>query len=527
MSSRTGLAFLTVLLAVASCSQSKGLQEQADGDVIVVTITSGNVGTPEAPNAINFDPTDAFTVHLEMHDATGAIDTSFNSWVRISSKPGTVYSVSMSDPTLISGRNIKLVNGVADGVGVVIIASFGQTRIWAQDLGYVPVDPTSGQVPECANNIDDNNNGLIDYPADPGCYAPNDDDEGSGTGATGVSDIIYYALPRIADVRGAFTDNGTGTPFPNEQVDIDTGYDDNPDTNPNLSVNGGFKWDTIVTGLSSSGFFATDLQDELPSDPQTGLGYGGLFAYTFSAPTKIGVCDRLRLLQGTSADFYGYTELNFPTWSVEYWDPNARPCLVPDPVVLAPGDLSNTSLLFKSEASLVRVLADSSTNTTLHVGAHFGPNKPAAPTFTPTNDATNCDFNGNGKVDFTDPNESACSDACTSDIECSEYSAYLSEGNFTVVVSNNTPPAAKASVQAAAATSFDPVAYVAQANATNTIATLTSFTGNLTYFSGGSQFTIQARCDDDVRGYNADNQQPLDSYHSCVNQNGNNPDQQN
>jgi hypothetical protein len=46
----------------------------------------------------------------------------------------------------------------------------------------------------------------------------------------------------------------------------------------------------------------------------------------------------------------------------------------------------------------------------------------------------------------------------------------------------------------------------------------------LRYFSGGSQFTIQARCDDDVRFKSGD--LPLDSAHACVNQNGNNPEQQ-
>jgi hypothetical protein len=506
---------LAVALIGMSCSQSNTLPQVTSGERIVVTITGGTLGTTQTPNTINFDPLDSYTVHLEMHDASDQLDTNFNKWVRISSKPGTVYSIGGPDPSLISGRNVKMVNGVADGVTVTIVAAFGETRIWAQDLGYVPVDPTSTQIPECSNNIDDDGDNLIDYPADPGCYAPNDDDETSGTGATGVSDVIYYARPRIADVRGAFTDQGTGTPFPNEQVDIDTGYD--------LATNV-FEWDTIVTGLSSSGFFATDLQDA-QGDPEAGLGYGSVFAYTFSAPTKIGVCDRIRLLQGTSSDFFGYTELNFPTWAVEYWEPSSRPCLVPDPVVLAPADVTNTSLLFKYEAGLVRVAADTTNNVTIHVGAHFGANKPTqASGFTPTNAATNCDLNGNGKVDFSDPNEAACSDACTADAECSEFSAYESEGNFTIVVTNGTTTS-KAQGQAAAATSFDPVAYVEQANATSGVATLTSFTGNLTYFSGGSQFTIQARCDDDVRYKTGD--QPLDSYHSCVNQNGNNPDQQN
>lgn len=514
MNTRWSLALVLTLIGV-SCSQSNTLPPVDSTNRIVVTITGGTLGTTTSKIPINFSPTNSYTVHLEMHDATDAIDTNFNSWVRISSKPGTVYTLSTPDPTLYSGRNVKLVNGIADNVSVTIVASFGETRVWAQDIGYVPTDPTSVANPQCANNQDDDLDGLVDYPADPGCFAPNDDDETSGTGATGVSDVIYYARPRIADVRGAFTTNGTGTPFPNEQVDIDTGYD----VQANV-----FSWDTVVTGLSSSGFFATDLQDAPAGDPEAGLGYGSVFAYTFSAPTKIGVCDRLRLLQGTSSDFFGYTELNFPTWAVEYWDPNARPCLVPEAAVLAVTDLGNAAALFKVEAGLVRVIADAATTTTLHVGSHIGAKKPTAPAYAPTNDATNCDLNGNGKVDFSDPAEGPCASACTADAECTEFSSYASQGDFTIVVSNGTTTA-KAQGNATAATSFDPVALAQQANANGTVASITSFTGNLTYFSGGSQFTIQARCDDDVRFKQGD--APLDSSHACVNQNGNNPDQQN
>ena len=37
--------------------------------------------------------------------------------------------------------------------------------------------PNGPHCPQCANGIDDNNNGLIDYPNDPGCYAASDPDE--------------------------------------------------------------------------------------------------------------------------------------------------------------------------------------------------------------------------------------------------------------------------------------------------------------------------------------------------------------
>jgi hypothetical protein len=497
------------LLAAASCQTESGLPEQVSGERIVVTITGGNLGDPQNPLPIQFTPSSPYTLHLEMRRADDdSVDTEFNSYVRISSKPGTVFSVNGGQ----DGRNVLLQNGVADNVSVTLVAAFGPTRIWAQDIGYTPGGIAPGDPPpQCSNGIDDDGDGRVDYPADPGCFASNDDDETEGTGASGVSPNIYFALPRIADVRGGLTTSGTGTPFPFEQVNIDTGYD--------LASNN-FQWDTVVTGLVSDGFFVTDLQNGTP-DAQQGLGYGSVFAYTFSAPQKIGVCDRLRLLDGTSADFYGFTELNFPTWAVEYWDPKARNCLVPEPTVLSPADWNNSTLMFKNEAGLVRLKADASKNITLHVGAHMGPGKPGPPTYTPAPDsngvwATNCDLNGDGKIEYADANEAACANACDADVECTEFSSFLSQSGFTLVLSDGTTTA-KAQGDAAAATSFDPVVYAGQQ--------IGAFTGELRYFSGGNQFTMQARCDDDVVVDPSATNIP-DSAHSCVNQNGNIPDQQ-
>ncbi len=505
-----------ILFAVAmSCTQKNTLPQASSGERIVVTFEAGNtLGSLDAPLPINFNPSAAYTIHLEMHRADDSIDDSFDGYVRITTKPGTVYTVNDGG----DGRNVKLASGVASNVAVTIVAAFGPTRIWAQDIGYAPVaDLTRSPPPACADGIDNDNDGRVDYPADPGCFASNDDDETEGTGATGVSDNIYYALPRIADVRGGSTTSGTGTPFPNEQVNIDTGYD---------LRNNEFKWDTVVTGLVSDGFFATDLQncttnttepgrEACPTgDPQAGLGYASVFAYTFSAPTKIGVCDRLRLLEATSSDFFGYTELNFPTWAVDYWDPAVGPCLVPEPVVIGIGDWTNTALLFKNESGLMRLLAQGTT--TLHVGANFGAAHPSASSgYAPTPTATNCDLNGDGKVNFSDAQEGPCANACSADPECTEYASFQSNSGFTIVMTDGTTKI-KTQGNATAATTFDPVAHKGQQ--------IAAFTGMLRYFSGGSQFTLQARCDDDVIA--EPSKQPLDSAHACVNQNGNNPDQQ-
>lgn len=534
----TGPRAAILILVALSCQgspSSSTLPEIASGETIQITFEPGNtIGTLASPLPINFNPSTAYTFHIEMHRADGSIDTDFNpagtvngvntGYVRISSQPGTVYTVDDGQ----YGRNVLIQNGVADNVGVSIIAAFGATRVWATDVGYVPVtDLARVPPPQCANNIDDNGNGLIDFPADPGCFAPNDDTEDFGTGATGVSEVIYYQLPRIADVRGGPTNDGTATAFPNEQVNVNTGYD---------LTNNVFLWDTVVTGISSTGFFVTDLQDA-QNDPQANLGYGSVFAYTFSAPTLIGVCDRLRLFEGTSADFFGYTEMNFPTWSVEYWDPGVRPCLVPEPLVLQIADWGNTALLFKNESGLVRIQAGIN-NITLHVGAHFGQGLPPAcqPPATLMNGmcvngtamtapysnlcnasgvcTTDCDLAGEGKVDYDNANDAACANACTADIECTEYSGYGSTGGFTIVMTDGTNTA-KTQGDATAATNFDPVASAGMQ--------IGAFSGIVRYFSGGSQFTIQSRCQDDVI---ADPQgAPIDSSHACVNQNGNNPEQ--
>ena len=139
-------------------------------------------------------------------------------------------------------------------------------------MGYVPADParvcTSAAScppqckvgepcpPQCANGIDDNHNGLIDYPTDPGCYLANDDTEDGGTYAAGISSTIYYYVPRIADIRGG-PEGGTGTPFPNQAVNVNCGYLGAKD----------YEFSVIVTWVSSSGFYVTDL-DENPPRPE-------------------------------------------------------------------------------------------------------------------------------------------------------------------------------------------------------------------------------------------------------------------
>jgi len=477
--------------ATPSCQPS--FPTEIQGRELSLTLATGAaVGSPSARLPITFTTPTVFSVNVAALDQNGNVDPTFNGYVRFSVEPGAVTTV--TSPVAV-GRNVLLKNGVASDVGVSIVGAYGDARIWVEDLGYQPVDPAGVpldgggvRLPQCANGVDDNHNGLIDYPADPGCYAADDDSEDGGSYAGASTSVIYFAYPRIADVQGV-NNLGAGTPFPNEQVQINTMWN---------GTSANTRYGVVVNGVSSSGFFLTDISPPAPGDPP---GYNSVYAYNYTAPPLMNVCDRLMAFGGTAAEFYGFVEINYPTWSLEQWDPTVRPCLVPEPALLTIAQINGTSAQTKYlaplEAGLVRVPADD--GSTIHVASLLGPGlipytiTDAGPVTigTITADATSCDYEGTGKIDFENAAEAACEAACTANVECSEYTQYASESQFQIVVSNATgTQAVQITGDGAASPSFNPVQMRGQP--------LKAFTGVLTYFSGGSQFTIQARCADDI-----------------------------
>jgi hypothetical protein len=502
------LAVVALGAAVApGCADS--FQRIGPGASLVVNITSGQLGSRSAPLPIPLPNATPYTVDVEAHKADGSLDTSFNGFVRASVKPGTVGTVTGANT---DGRNVQLVNGVAHNVTVNVAAAYGDARIWFEDIGYTPASILRQPPPQCSDGLDNNGNGVIDFPADPGCAFANDDSEDGGTLATGVSQAIYFLQPRIADVRGRTVVMGSPvggnvTNFPHEQVQIDTGWRPASTDDP-------FAFSTIVTRIAADGFYATDLQDDISQDPASVPGYGSVFAFTFSTPPLMRVCDRLKLFGGTASDFHGFTEVGFPTWLLEEWDPTLRPCAVPPAPSLSPTDIVNSDLLFKLESSLVRI--ESRSNWTVHVASHFGP-APVAPqmdgSYVFTADASNCDFNHNGKVDFDGGQENVCSCYCNgcssdprqpnasppvaigADAECSEYSQFAGQNELVLVVvykfdPMSAPTLTKLQIDGSSSAAFDPLTLKGQQ--------VRSFTGTLRYFSGGSQFTVEARCDDDI-----------------------------
>jgi len=475
------------LSAFPSCQPA--FPTEVQGRSLSVKITGGNLGTSSNRIAIPFTTPVVYTVEVDALDENGAQDAAFNGYVRFSVQPGTVVSVASSTATT-NGRNALLVKGVATDVQVSVVGAYGDARIWVEDLGYTPADPAGVPLPgggvrppQCANGLDDNHNGKVDYPVDPGCYAANDDTEDGGSYTGASTSIIHFVYPRVPDVEG-IGNSGAGTPFPNEQVQIDTQWNGTTASTP-LGV--------VVVGVASTGFFATDIGET--------SGYNSIYAYTYSAPPLMNVCDRLITLGGTSAEFYGFVELNYPTWALEQWDPTARPCLVPEPAQLTIADLATTSsktiALTPLEAGLVRVPADD--GSTIHIAKLLGPNhipytNNADGTVTIgaiTEDTTSCDYEGTGKINFSNVAEAACENACAANVECSEYTQFLSNSQFQIVVSTATGNQTVAVTgDGSASAGFNPV----QLRGSQ----LKAFTGVLTYFSGGSQFTIQARCADDI-----------------------------
>lgn len=492
---RTLLVLLAAGSAVAGGASCQGEyigDTRAARRLEVELVAPSKTGDRDAP--LPLTPQASFRVIVRAIRQGGGIDTDFTGYVRLSVKPGAIAPLTSEDT---EGRNVLLTDGESKPVDVLVTSAYGTTFIVADDLGYVPADPLRGEPPACANGVDDDGDGRIDFPADEGCAFANDDAEQGGGFAEGVSAPIFFASPRIADARGLVcleaigcSSNGA-TPYPKDSIQLDTGFrivDEKPK----------FLWNTVVTRIASNGFYATDTGDTRAASPDVPNGaFTSIFVFNFNAPSRMRVCDRLKALNGTAAEFFGFTQLSYPTWVVEEWDARFRRCLVPAPSLLGPSDIydqgrTNRDLLLRLSGGLVRV--ETAGDQTVRVTPKFGPGdmqRTPSGAFVPSADATNCDFNGNGNVEFDVGNpEKDCSDACTADAECTEYSNYKARSNFRLTVTDTAGGVSAIQADATASASFDPLASKGQ--------TLRAFTGTLHYFSGGSQFTIEARCKDDI-----------------------------
>jgi hypothetical protein len=458
-------------LAVGSCVVRGDLRNQTARLRVTVAMEDGTpLPGPEQPMPLSLKGPNRFVVTLEALDAYGMTDTLFNGFVRVSVEPGGVSQIIGPD---VVGRNVMMRLGRSLPHVVEVTGAYGTTRIWAEDMGYLPADPL--KMPQCSDGLDNNGNGLIDYPADPGCAFANDDTEDGGTYAAGVSAAVHFELPTVAQVQGFGSNTPSKTPFANEQVEIRSA---SPAT-------------LIVTRVSSDGFYVTDINPNVPDADK--LRYASIFAFNFNSPWGMRVCDRLDYLSGTMSEFFGFTELGFPSYKVHQWrlptdtDPGDGPCPVPEPKEITAGELPNSAGAEASmepwESALVRLK-------NVRIAAHFGPEKIPADTLIPGPNASNCDLNDDGKVDFDTPGniELACSKNCLLDPECSDWRSYSTRGNYRVVVPGST---LGMQLNTNTVSGFDP--YLLKGH------TLAVVTGTMRHFSGGDlNWTIDTRCSDDL-----------------------------
>jgi hypothetical protein len=250
------------------------------------------------------------------------------------------------------------------------------------------------------------------------------------------------------------------------------------------------------------------------------------------------VCDRLTSLSGTVTDFYGFTQLGFPSFTSTYTvlgadagapDAGLSDCRVPEPTVLAPsffagGKTATAEALYRYEAGLVRLEGFS-------ISMHLGPDLATNNFFGPNR--SNCDFNGDGVIDYTQSNglhcdmvdgtpqcEGDCATTCDNNPDCSEWSAYITRSQFKMTYQGSAATMILANTSTASG--FNPRALALQ-EATSTPPTripIPSLTGSLTEFSGGNlNWTVEVRCADDLvcpAELGCTTQQPIPSTAACV-----------
>ncbi len=449
------LAALSAALGTHGCYDQVG--ELAEIQTFRIDVTSVNdedpPGSDEPLPANTGERNDVIEVEIQ---AVGGdeVDVDFDGFVRVKVEPGTVVAVEDLEDGSSDGRNVRLRKGKAKA-RITTTASYGPTRIVIEDLGYIPAP--EGKTPACSNgeNDDPEEDVAVDFPNDPGCQFADDDSEVGGTYAAGVSPAVHYELPRIQDIQGT----GSTTPYAFESI----------------SVNTKGEHELIVTRISKDGFYVTDLSGQE-------AGFNHLFAFSFSTPANLRVCDRVTLLSGTVSEFFGFTEMNFPSYEVDaLFEGDEDKCKVPEPVVLDGPTIVDPAAMESLESGLVRIEG-------YHVSLKLGPELAIGGDF--AENRTNCDFNGDGRIDFESDAEGQCGNACTDDPECTEWTSFVARGNYKVSRTFSMMPSV-IQIQTDSAPEFNPVA--------NRGTQFKSITGTLRNFSGGSlNWTVEARCAADV-----------------------------
>ena len=490
----TGL-FLCASFALGSCSQGtrdRLARDRGEAGVVSVSValTAGDPGTPDAPRPYSARPV-SYNAAITVHGSDPAAPLAgFDGWVAVSVSPGVLANVQGAAGTVVAGRNVHLVGGRGE-VTVSFVRAYGETRIWAEEDGYVPALP--GAVAQCANGLDDDGDGRADYPADYGCAAPNDDSESGGSYANAASGPMYFASPTLNEIQGG----GATSPLVNERVAVNRGR-------------------LVVTRISVSGFWVTDVADRscpdpaAPTDPTRNKPcFNSIFSFNFRLPEGLRPCDRLDQIQGSVQEFVGTTQFGQPAWNVTpggLWvnATQSGACGIPDALLITPAMLDMADVTLEPlESGIVRAEG-------LAFPTTIGPAKACTGSGATLRCAfqagqSSCDLNRDGRVDYNDADEAACGNQCQALVGCSEWTSWHRFGTMLVDFRDGSMPATRLSVSPREALpDLDPQRPPATDPA--------GFTATGTLKQVGPNWIIEPRCTQDVVLTGA----PLPANASCL-----------
>lgn len=295
----------------------------------------------------------------------------FDGFVQVEMVPGDVMSLT-SETNEVLRTNIRVTAGAQAQAVLEVEGAYGEARVWVEDVG---LDPDPLQNAACDDGQDNDGDGLVDYPQDPGCFLRNDGSEEPGTHAVGVSDPIHYQNPRLADVQGCKL-----VPDLERQ---------------SVRVDRGTMW---VTAVTPNGFYVSDsAYIEGACDTSTGCCEGGryshIYAFNFNTPYNMRVCDRLAVVSGIVGDFYGFTELNFPSW--EHADVNPEEpgvqLLRDEPDQIGPSQCELPNFEITSDMLTSRRVMETYEAALVYI------ENATLPRYW-----VDCDYNGNGEVGYSD-----------------------------------------------------------------------------------------------------------------------------
>jgi len=147
-------------------------------------------------------------------------------------------------------------------------------------------------------------------------------EEEPGSWATGLSPTIRVADPTIRNVQE--TDLYLSSALKGDFLEV--------------NLEGRI---AVVTGVFPDGFYVTDTSEE-------GYLWSAAYAYTHSRP-DVELGDRIAALSGTADEFYGFTELGFPSWRTE------GTADLPEPVLLTADLVDDNGAMEMYESGLVEL----------------------------------------------------------------------------------------------------------------------------------------------------------------------------